>query len=56
MNREGSAVSLVYGPDGVPLISPDFIAHLTPDQRVWVQEHLAQNGYTLTAENTVEKL
>lgn len=50
------AVGIVYGPDGAPKISADFLAALPGVHRTWVENDLQQHGWRLNADNTVTRL
>jgi len=56
MNHQNSSVGIVYSADGSPRVSPEFITHLTAEQRAFVVKDMAEHGYTLKDDNTVEKL
>ncbi len=50
------AVGIVYDRNGVPKISPDFIAALSAPDRTWVANDLLRHGWQLNADDTVTKL
>lgn len=49
-------VGIVYAADGSPRISPDWVAHLTPEQRQWADQELAARGYRINESNEAERI
>jgi hypothetical protein len=52
MNAKGSAVGVVWR-QGEPVIDTNWLEHLRPDQREWVDKHLQSRGFRLNG-NKVE--
>lgn len=50
------AVGIIYGADGAPKISPEWVQALHPDHREWVNNDMAEHGYRLNAAGMAEKV